>query len=255
MNDFTDEKTRGIYDEIIREAGVEIERWIEEANKLRASSNIEDITRAACIYLSLAQKGIEDEKINRTEAFHFAGHQFRRADQLKRAAQSYENAAICGYNKFVAEKSTIEFDTLSMAISSAGRAKNIYSEIAESEESDRAHVLQQDLKYRKNRSKLHLLLWRWFNLYGTSGKRWFIWFLSVTAFFTLLYCSFLWLQWINIPESPQNTKAVNPLYFTLTTVGYGDLLCTHWLAQLAVISNWALRYVLLGTGITFFTRK
>ncbi len=262
---FTDPKIREEYDIQNAKPPEEFEGMVEEADSIRNSADIAEKTKAACIYIVLAQKDYKTSELNSIKLFHFAGNLLRGLNKLKRSAQAYEKSAMIGLEKLKSKNSGIDEKLIDMALRSSGRAKNIYLETGDLMYSDRCHVIQQDLTslYYKHKKikRFHLQIWRATSIYGTSPKRWFKTYLIYTAIFTVFYqiyfcfypCSFNFSN-----DSIREIYGITPLYYTLvtgTTLGFGDISPTSLSAQLLTLANLLTGWVLLATGVTFFTRK
>ncbi len=265
LNNFNDPIIKEIYSNVGKkiDKNPEITYWTEEADKLRTSGDYKGIAKAACIYLSLAQKGLANNKYTETKLYHFAGHEFRRIEIFKRAAECYENAALDEYNKSINKGYEYDNKNLKFSLRSAGRSKSLYSDIGELEASDRSHTLQQNLKYTyyqfEKRTKIHLLLWRLFTNYGVSIRKWFGVFCRIMLTFIVIYqiCFCCFPDSFNFTHD-NNHMIITPIYFTFvtaTTLGYGDISPVAWWAQFICLLNLFAGWILLGTGITFFTRK
>ncbi len=263
--EFTDSKIRDEYDTQNARKPEDFKNMVEEADSFRNSADTAEKTKAACIYIVLAQKGYETSELNPIKLFHFAGNLLRGLNKLKRSAQAYENSAIIGLEKLKNKGSEIDKKLIEMALRSSGRAKNIYLEIGDLIESDRCHVIQHDLKsldYKyKKIMRFHLQIWRKTSIYGTSPKEWLKSYLKFTVFFTILY-QFIFIlcpDSFSFPKySIEDNYVLTPLYYTLvtgTTLGFGDILPASILAQLVTLANLVIGWILLATGATFLTRK
>ena len=219
------------------------------------------LATAACTYLVLAQKQITLENDNPERFFHFSANAFRDMGLLQKAAECYFNSAVEGLSKS---------RTLAFARRSAGRAKAIFSEIGDDELSDRAHVLQQEIKrtqYKTANPFLGLLFWLWkkTTTYGTSPSRWGL-SLAMTIFgFAGLYYILLSsndIQPASGTEIDRNgvvASLISALYYSIGnlvqfgTLGY--LVPKSILAQVVFVMHSCVAFVLLGTGATFLIRK
>ncbi len=261
LNDFTDQDTKKDHGEAIALALQNAAQLRNDADKLRDDVSPRSAMRSACQYLALAQSYPDSS----AKLFHFAGHQFRRAEQYKRAAECYENSGIIVFNALLRGEDVVEKDK-ELGTRAVGRAKNLYSELGDAAEADRTHILGYDLLRkdcsRSNRTALKrflLALWSLTSRYGTSVNRWIGSLVVILCILSLTYLTLMRGQ-THFHKAPdeQSFPAVSALYFavvTTATVGYGDHYPISAIAQFVVILNIVCGYVLLGTGATFLTRR
>jgi hypothetical protein len=181
--------------------------------------------------------------------FHFAGHAFREIGQLNRAADAYRRAGVVSTRG----KTPKEFGIRSLA-----RAKMCYEEIGESERSDQMHCLEWEARRLGSLGFRRLFLWLWAvtSRYGTDVRQWAKMFARVVLVSALVYECMHSLGWIYGQE--HWTPIVSSLYcsvVTMTTLGYGDFVPHHWVAQLFVILNVFAGYFLLAVGATILGKK
>jgi len=216
-----------------------------------------DQHEAAHVYLALAflsaraQIAIthKDKPIESSLLFHFAGHAFREIGQINRAADAYWRAGVVGAKNGVVDQ---------FAIRSLARAKSCYSEIGETEKSDRMHILEWEARRQTGTLSNCVLLsvWKITSDYGTSVKKWFWSIILLVLSFSVVY-EVLHDQGA-IHQGQAWTPMISSIYFTLVTtatVGYGEFVPIGCLAQLAVVLNIVLGYFLLGVGTTILGRK
>lgn len=105
--------------------------------------------------------------------------------------------------------------------------------------------------------------WWWFLTdYGQSWRLMIFWFVLVSLFFGGLF-AVLPDGWFQYGPSFIDSAAVSPSWFTpwyfsivtLTTLGFGDLVPTNWIAQMIVVAEVILGYVLLGLLISVLANK
>ena len=219
--------------------------------------SIADQHQAAHTYLGLAFRLIEapsisvdvdGDKIPATRMLHFAGHAFREIGQLNRAADAYWRAGVTS-NK---NGSPDPFGIRSLA-----RAKSCCADIGEDDRSDEMHVLEWEARrLGSERPTPILTLWRITSRYGTSLGAWLASLALLLGVFTLLYEALHASGWLC--DTQPWTFLLTAAYYcavTTATVGYGEIVPSHWASQLVVVLNIALAYALLATGATILGRK
>jgi len=192
-----------------------------------------------------ANPDIEVRGITTGRMFHFAGHAFREIGQLNRAAESYWRAGVIP-------------EIGDFSVRSLARAKSCYSEIGETHESDKMHVLEWNARRTLTRQPAKTLLWLWSvtSAYGTSSRRWLVSMGVFLLAFTVIYEALYRIG--HLFHSQRWTPLVTATYMavvTTATVGYGDFVPNNWVAQLTVIVNILAAYVLLAIGSTILGRK
>lgn len=204
---------------------------------------------AAYTYLALAFAVLENEKIRiRTDGepvrhdklFHFAGHAFHEIGQLNRAVDAYWRAGVTSEDG--------EYPT-GLGIRSIARAKICYQEIGEAAKSDEMHRLEWEARRRESRAWLRpfLCLWALTSRYGAAPLRWLLSTLIIVAGSTILY-EFMH-RWLWIDQKQLWTPWISALYYcvvTMTTLGYGEFVPNHAVAQSFVVLNVLAGYFLLG---------
>lgn len=94
-------------------------------------------------------------------------------------------------------------------------------------------------------------LWKATSDCGRSATRWALWTVSVTLLFAVLYA-------IVGVDFGDNATPLSPLYFsvvTITTLGYGDVLPVTQTAQVVVMAQVIVGYMMLGGLISLFASK
>jgi hypothetical protein len=214
--------------------------------------------KAAYTYLALAFTVLENEKIkiciaNKTvehsKLFHFAGHAFREIGQVNRAADAYWRAGITDNRG----KPPSDWGIRSLA-----RAKVCFREVGEVEKSDEMHCLEWEARrhWSPRVRKFVLSLWALTSQYGTAPRRWLVSLLVVFGGSALMYELMHRLLWIH--QGQTWTPWASAIYYcavTMTTLGYGEFVPTHWVAQSFVVLNIAFGYLLLAVGITILGHK
>lgn len=285
LDRFTDHAFQEEYEKI-SEGTSTIETLVNQAKDLRKSEDKKDHITCACIYLVCAQKTLsaaenlpeenppEKKDANKllndlddvTRYFHFAGNEFRKIDMLERSAQSYLNSAIRAFRicKTKEDKPTIE-----MGLRSAGRAKGLFSELGEEEKFDRAHVLRLNLKYllsKITKKRFYagiLLMWRTTTMYGTSIKRWSTFLAIVLIAFTIGYLLLINADFIKIQEDLPNSCWMSSLttsfflsFINLVSFGaYTNITPISVLGEIALIVHSIFSFIIIGTGVTFLTKR
>lgn len=227
-----------------------------QADKDRLGSTKEQHS-AAYTYLALAFKLIDTPAITvdaagttvtATQMFHFAGHTFREIGQLNRAADAYWRAGVT---------SSGGPNPDDFGIRSLSRAKTCYAEIGETNRSDEVHFLEWEAR-RLNAGRFtpFLSFWKVTSRYGTSVRAWFVSIVIFLGVFAGLYELFHELGWLC--DLQPWTPILTAFYYsvvTTATVGYGEILPCHWIAQATVTVNILVSYVLLAIGATILGRK
>lgn len=93
--------------------------------------------------------------------------------------------------------------------------------------------------------------WKMTSDCGRSLLRWTLCIAAVTITFAVVY------SFVGVDYGDHRTP-LSPLYFsivTITTLGYGDVLPITWVAQLAVMTQVVIGYVMLGGLISLFANK
>ncbi len=238
-----------------------VERVKDAADSGRHGDTSAQMNSAAG-YLALAFDALEavgeDLKAEETQNslsractfFHFAGHGFLNLGNVNRAADAYWRSGVSGS---CADKAT------SLSIRSLARAKICYQDIGITEKSDQMHILEWHARLLASTGIRSILLdlWRVTSLYGVSLRRWTV-SIALTLFvFTLLYEGFARSGLLSGAEEGWTTL-ISAFYFavvTTTTVGYGEIHPVGPLAQIAVVLNIFVGYVLFAIGTTILGRK
>ena len=221
------------------------------------------LLNAACTYLAIAQAnltiGADPEKM-----FHFAANAFRDLGLLQRAAECYFNSALVGYNRYISDGR----GDSSFARRSAGRAKAMFTELGDDENSGDAHVLQQrirsaEFRYTK-KYPLALSFWLWDRVskFGTSPTRWLGSTLIAIVFFAVLYPLLISTGHFTTVADVQRSGwalITSSLGFSLGNLfqfgTLGTLTPASALGQLVAVAHGVVAFVLVGTGATFLTRR
>ena len=126
--------------------------------------------------------------------------------------------------------------------------------------SDCSHLLRREVRDQnyllefREQSRLHrAIYWLWWATSdcGRSFLRWALWTALVVTLFAAIYSG------LDVDFGDQPT-AISPLYFsvvTLTTLGYGDVLPVSFAAQVAVICQVSMGYLMLGGLLSIFANK
>lgn len=261
LNDFSDHQIQGIYESVGKEiAHRDTADCLAEADRKRKDKNWEELARVACIYLRLAQDERSHGPFSPQKGFHWAGHIFRTLDQLERAAQCYYNSAELILNK----ESDLIDAPLKLAQRSAGRAKGLFEELGEDEKADNAHVAQMDIKYsrlRIRRRPLLLIFWIWKNAtgYGTRVSSWIRLLGGTLVVFSVLYWLMLDQEWIELAQGMHFSGVLTPAYLSVINLiafgAYTHITPVNAVAQIVLIIQMFASFVIVGTGLTFLTRR
>jgi hypothetical protein len=197
------------------------------------------------------------------DLLHFAGNAFRESGQLNRAADAYWRSG------------TLAEPRSPLAVRSLARAKMLYTDIGQTGDADRMHVLEWDVRrfqvglrelpgwvpkfidvwFAKARGVLSLvLLWKVTSQYGTSLWRWLVSLGTMIALFSVAYRALH----SHGALTAHHWSSLTPLYFcvvTAATVGYGEITPRTELAEIVVVANILFGYGLLGIGLTILGRK
>ena len=119
----------------------------------------------------------------------------------------------------------------------------------------RRHILDENhLHSFRNESRWNEWIYRVWWLTSDCGRsflRWGMCTLAITVFFAIAYC-FVAIDYGDHPT------VISPLYFsivTMTTLGYGDALPASLPAQLVVIAEVTIGYMMLGGALSIFAAK
>lgn len=245
---------------------------IEEAKGARGTSDRNKQIRAACIYLRHAQllTSTQDssypQEPTAAEAYHYAANEFRQLDLLDRAAQCYFNSAVSALlaSRAAATSDRTQALPLPLALRSAGRAKALYASLGDDERSDRAHQLRQEVSRRglaleRKYEWILLYVWKVVTGYGASINRWFTALLFSLIAFALLYSAGLTFCYIKLANDAPSFPAITPVYLSVLNLlqfgSYTQIVPLHWSAQVILMLHGAVAFVLVGTGVTFLTKK
>jgi hypothetical protein len=219
---------------------------------------------AACTYLTLAQAGVTVENDDPEKLYHFAANAFRDLNLLQRAAECYFNAALVGYQQFLQNG----HGNSAFARRSAGRAKAIFSDLGDDENSGDSHILQQRVRLAELSSAkqypLAAVYWLWDRVsqFGTSPARWLTSTLLAILLFALLY-PILISQGDFVPAADIQRSGFSVVTSSLAfSVGnlfqfgtLGSLTPASAIGQIIAIAHGIVAFVLVGTGATFLTRS
>lgn len=215
-----------------------------------------DQHEAAYIYLALGLRQVRNRDViiqsdgkivPATRVFHFAGHAFREIGQLNRAGDAYWRAGVLN------GKNLDNF-----AIRSLAQAKMCYAEIGESDKSDLMHRLEWAARRMLANwpSRTVLTAWWLTTVYGTSFWWWLGWLFGIIVVFSFEYEGLH--EVAAITQGHPWTRWISAVYFcivTTATVGYGDFTPTNGIAELVVIINIVVGYIMLALGTTILGRK
>ena len=244
---------------LIEEEGVD--RVKNDADRDRHGDTSEQIDSAAG-YLALAFNALDSvtEDFNDKESqdflnracrfFHFAGHGFLNLGNVNRAADAYWRSGVVG---------SVANETSSLSIRSLARAKICYQDIGITEKSDQMHILEWHARLLASTGVRSILLdlWRVTSLYGVSLRRWIVSIALTLTVFTLLYEGFARSGLLHGADDGW-TPLISAFYYavvTTTTVGYGEIHPIGPFAQIAVVLNIFIGYVLFAIGTTILGRK
>ncbi len=221
------------------------------------------LLNAACTYLAIAQAGLTIGA-NPEKLYHFAANAFRDLGLLQRAAECYFNSALVGYVTYVRDKR----GDSSFARRSAGRAKAMFTELGDDENSGDAHVLQQRIRSAEFRytRKYHLALsfWLWdcVSKFGTSPSRWLGSTVVAILLFAVLYPLLISGGHFTTETDVQRggwalvTSSIGFSLGNLFQFGtLGTLTPVSAVGQLVAVAHGVVAFVLVGTGATFLTRR
>jgi len=270
LKDFTDATVNQAYQtagQVLAGAttDAELARVKHDADTKRNDALARDpLLNAACTYLALAQAGASVGADGPERLYHFAANAFRDLGLLQRAAECYFNAALVGYRTSASGRTG---DT-SFSRRSAGRAKAMFSELGDDENSDDAHVLQQRIRsaeFRRARKyPLALSFWLWdcVSKFGTSPSRWLGSTLAAILLFALLYPMLIYGDHFKAATDVQRgglALFTSSLGFSLGNLfqfgTLGTLTPVSALGQLVAVAHGVVAFVLVGTGATFLTRR
>lgn len=219
---------------------------------------------AACTYLSLAQANITIENDDPERLYHFAANAFRDLDLLQRAAECYFNSALIGYRMY---SSSGEGDS-AFAQRSAGRAKAMFAELGDHDNSGESYLLQQRIRFTelKNAKKYPVAavywLWDLVSKFGTSPSRWLTSTLITIVLFAILYP--MLIATCHLVASPEIQRTgisliTSSLAFSVGNLfqfgTLGTLIPISWLGQIVATAHGIVAFVLVGSGATFLTRN
>lgn len=106
---------------------------------------------------------------------------------------------------------------------------------------------------------LLLYVWKVITGYGASANRWFAALLFTLGLFGLLYWAGLAFGLIKLANEAPEFPLVTPAYLSVLNLlqfgSYTQIIPVHWSAQLVLALHGALAFVLVGTGVTFLTKK
>lgn len=226
----------------------------------RLISNYMGQIKAAFYCLAIAKYNYENQNNEESgKYFHYAGHSLKYTNYINQAARAY-NYAGCVLREYF----NISQDSkkLFLAVRSFAQSKNCFYEVGNSDESEKMYIEEQKTKIQLLRSQgktgVYLRLWQYSSNFGTSLKKWFICAIIFILSFSCIYEYFFRYKDIIIKEPSKWTTGISAFYFsivTISTLGYGEIVPINWVAQLVVIFNIAIGYVLLGLGIGIITRK
>lgn len=255
------------------------ERLLETAQAARGSTEREKRLDAALAYLVLAKheafgagKTVNAEQADVSAVYyHFAANELRQSDLLERSAQCYFNSALRAFD--VSKKNSAKGDgvkrTLELGLRSAGRAKAQFSDLGEEEKSDEARALRLDIKRLRSWYENDLLrcfvlaIWGGVTRYGTSPRRWTIFFILSIMVFSCLYGYLLGGDGVvlakahnGLDQSGRVWAAIFLAFINLFAFGaYTNFTPQSGFGQMVVIAHALTAFVLVGTGVTFLTKR
>lgn len=270
VNDFTDPAASDAYAKALATKAAatkpeELAKAKDDADKFRDQALLRGpLLEAACTYLVMAQAGITVGKADPERFYHFAANAFRGLGLLQHAAECYFNAALIGYQRY----KNIGNGSASFTRRSAGRAKTMFSEVGDDDNSDDAHVLQQRTRLtelrRERRYFLAFIYWLWAIIsgFGTSPTRWLVSTLITVVAFAILYPLLIcWGDVIAAGEVQRSGWALfsSALYFSIGNLfqfgTLGTLTPKSGLAHIVAIVHGVFAFILVGTGATFLSKR
>lgn len=269
-NEFTDPAVREAYARALAtKAAVKTGDDLSKMNNAAYEQRNQAFARgplleAACTYLMIAQSGKTVDKTEPAKLYHFAANAFRDLGYLQHAAACYYNAALVGYNRYA----SIGEGSASFARRSAGRAKTMFAELGDDDNSDDAHELQQEIR-RKELLHENLLLyfvyclWGLVSRFGASPARWIkstlIAIVSFAFLYALLICCGQAIPAGDIQRTGWWSIITSSLYFSVCNLfqfgTLGTLTPKSLLAQLVAVGHGIVAFILVGTGATFLTKR
>jgi len=188
--------------------------------------------------------------VGQDKLFHFAGHAFREIGHIARAADAYWRAGVAsGRGSYPSP----------WGIRSIARAKVCFKDVGELGKSDNMHRLEWEARQHIGASwwqKPILFLWDVTSRYGTKPGRWLMSLLVVIVFSSIAYELMHRLLWIH--QEQLWTSWFSAIYYcivTMTTLGYGEFVPNHPVAQSFVVLNVIVGYFMLAVGVTILGRK
>jgi hypothetical protein len=271
IKNFTDKSIQSMYEsaQVVVSESLTADELLRTAENARGKEREERI-KAACIYLHFAQGDVRPATLSRATCFHRAANELRGLDILERAAQCYFSSAVAAFNEAPLRIPDTPTDrkavteAIDFALRSAGRAKAQYAALGVDDLADEAHRLQKEVLRRKfslHGDWLRMVLWIWrvTTGYGTSVKSWFVSLLLTLAFFTAAYGALLHFSFAILANDAPFTLPTTPLYLSVVNLvafgGYTQIVPQCWGAEVILILQALASFVLIGTGVTFLTRR
>ncbi|AEB10302.1 Ion transport 2 domain protein [Desulfobacca acetoxidans DSM 11109] len=255
-NDISDPKAKAFFEEAFKlcknSKESDVKKFIENN---RLASSPEEHVKAGFYSLAVAKFNKEIDKEESGKYFHYAGHILKITNYINQAARAYANAG--SVLKDCQDSKNIE-----LAVRSFAQSKNCYFDIGNSELSEKMYIEEQETKIKLLTSKkvscFSLKIWKLSSIFGTSFQRWYCIVLLFILLFSFLYEYLYRYKYIIINGQSKWHNIISPVYFsivTISTLGYGDIFPIRWEAQLVIIFNIFIGYLLLGLGIGIITRK
>ncbi|HJT22448.1 MAG TPA: hypothetical protein VJ746_18390 [Nitrospira sp.] len=224
-----------------------------------------DIMQSAFYYLAAAHFLESRDAGKAAKAYHQAGYQLNRLDQLTQAGRAYSNAGkLAERAARSADSEDARHDLQHFAVRSYSRANHCFAEVGELDWSEAEYLNERNARvtWAKMQGKhpWAQLAWKATSNYGTSFSRWSIWVIGTILTFSLLYETFFQLGWLKPMEGGTPAAWIpiwSGLYYSVNVtaaLGLVDYEPANMASQSAVIINVLIGYVLLGIGIGIIGR-
>lgn len=219
-----------------------------------------DIMQSAFYYLAAAHFLETRDRAKSAHAYHSAGHQLHRLQQLSQAGRAFSNAAKVAEQAAQSMPPGPDQHRLQhLAVRAYSRANHSFAESGELDSSEAEYVNEHNarLAWSKMQGKhpLALLTWKATSNFGTSIPRWTAWIAGTLALFSLSYEVFFRLHWLE-PMGNTVPSAWVPLwsgfYYAInvtSSLALVEYQPTHPLCQAVVMLNVIAGYLFLGIGI------
>jgi hypothetical protein len=219
-----------------------------------------DIMQSAYYYLAAAHFLESPDSAKSAQAYHNAGHQLQRLDQLTQAGRAYSNAGKLAEQAAQRARSTPEQHRLQhFAVRSYSRANHCFAEGGELEWSEAEYLNERNARVTwatmQGKHPLALLAWKSASNFSTSIPRWSAWVLGTIACFSLLYELFFRLHWLQPMGTTEPTPWIplwSGLYYAInvtSSLALVEYQPAHPLCQAVIMLNVIAGYLFLGVGI------